>query len=342
MADAAFYSELFVEGCCDMAAFALIFYEYCITLDREVALIWGRKFTGATVLFILNRYLALFKYPIYIVDLVPISDKLHHHQYPGQSVGNTALRCVDLVLYVAHLCHMPTVLENCAARGAARFCTSGDQHLPVLANVRREFCATDRLRVAQHGAPPHLYQVASNSLLIFTRSSVITADVLVLLITWWKTYDIRKLAAQTDVKVSLTSLILRDGTIYFLVLLYMNTIHIVLSLTGRFTFTITFEEPLTTILVSRFLLNLREVNEMRGSTDSADYDMSRPSFVRPLSEIAPEERHSLVASFIAPLGAPLAHSSFLADEPHGGPSGGYDDTELVGPVEDEQEAVHSA
>ena len=39
-------------------------------------MIWGRKFTGATVLFVLNRYLALFKYPIYIADLIPISDKV--------------------------------------------------------------------------------------------------------------------------------------------------------------------------------------------------------------------------------------------------------------------------
>ncbi|KAH9899782.1 hypothetical protein C8Q73DRAFT_663375 [Cubamyces lactineus] len=308
----ALYSRLFIEACCDMAAFALICYEYFITLDREVALIWGRKFTGATVLFILNRYLALFKYPIYIADLVPIPDESWK---------------------IALLVALPA-------------------SVPLATNIYL-YSQTYAANYAQpigcvwlNTVPVHVY----SSLLIFTRSSVITADVLVLLITWWKTNDIRRLAAQTDVKVSLTSLIVRDGTMYFLVLLYMNTIHIVLSLTGaciciqRFTFTITFEEPLTTILVSRFLLNLREVNEIRASGESTDYDMSRPSFVRPLSDIAPDEQRSHVASFIAPLGAPLTHTSFLAggEQFEQGQSGEHDDAELLGTPEDSRELAHEA
>lgn len=37
---------------------------------------WGRRFTGATALFLLNRYLALLKYPVYIVGLQALSDKV--------------------------------------------------------------------------------------------------------------------------------------------------------------------------------------------------------------------------------------------------------------------------
>ena len=36
---------------------ALVFYEYAITLGQEIDMFWKRKFTGATVLFMLNRYL---------------------------------------------------------------------------------------------------------------------------------------------------------------------------------------------------------------------------------------------------------------------------------------------
>ena len=41
---------------------ALLAYEYLITLDREIALFWKRKLTGASVLFLCTRYLALFSY----------------------------------------------------------------------------------------------------------------------------------------------------------------------------------------------------------------------------------------------------------------------------------------
>ena len=36
---------------------ALVLYDYLISLDQEVNLFWKRKFTGATVLFLLNKYL---------------------------------------------------------------------------------------------------------------------------------------------------------------------------------------------------------------------------------------------------------------------------------------------
>lgn len=38
---------------------AFLTYEILITFDREVALVWRRKFTGASVLFFLNRYLPI-------------------------------------------------------------------------------------------------------------------------------------------------------------------------------------------------------------------------------------------------------------------------------------------
>ena len=36
---------------------ALVFYEYAITLGQEIDMFWKRRFTGATALFLLNRYL---------------------------------------------------------------------------------------------------------------------------------------------------------------------------------------------------------------------------------------------------------------------------------------------
>ena len=41
---------------------ALVIYEYLITLRRETQLFWRGKWTGATVLFLFNRYLSLIVY----------------------------------------------------------------------------------------------------------------------------------------------------------------------------------------------------------------------------------------------------------------------------------------
>lgn len=38
---------------------ALFIYEYLITFSTEVQLFWEKTFTGATILFLTNRYMAL-------------------------------------------------------------------------------------------------------------------------------------------------------------------------------------------------------------------------------------------------------------------------------------------
>ncbi|KAH9846947.1 hypothetical protein C2E23DRAFT_890400 [Lenzites betulinus] len=141
------------------------------------------------------------------------------------------------------------------------------------------------------------------------RSCVIVTDVLVLVITWWRTYGTRKAAAEANIKVSLSTLILRDGTTYFLVLLAMNTLHIALTVSVRFTWIIALEEPLTTVLVSRFLLNLRAVDSNH-STDN----ITNPSFVQHPDGGVTGNPTRYAMSFIAPLGAPLRHGGSVLEE----------------------------
>ena len=39
---------------------ALLAYDHLLTLSGEIQFVWGRKFSGATVVFVLNRYVTLF------------------------------------------------------------------------------------------------------------------------------------------------------------------------------------------------------------------------------------------------------------------------------------------
>ena len=49
-------------------------YEYLTTLDREVELFWKGEFSGASILFFLNRYPALATYLYDLTIFLPMSD----------------------------------------------------------------------------------------------------------------------------------------------------------------------------------------------------------------------------------------------------------------------------
>lgn len=51
-------------ACLLISSEALLAFEYVITLDRELELIWERRTTGASVLFMLTRYTSLIAYGI--------------------------------------------------------------------------------------------------------------------------------------------------------------------------------------------------------------------------------------------------------------------------------------
>ncbi|TFY64157.1 hypothetical protein EVJ58_g2802 [Rhodofomes roseus] len=85
------------------------------------------------------------------------------------------------------------------------------------------------------------------------------AELLVLLSTWRHTYGLKKLARENNQEVSLTYLLLRDGTVYFglmfLLEIFASVGQYVTALAGAPGFVFALEA----ILLSRFILNLRRV-----------------------------------------------------------------------------------
>ena len=64
---------------------ALLAYEYIVTFEREVNLFWRQKITVATVLFMVNRYLALwtsfmnFPFHIPLQASTAVLSRIYHH-----------------------------------------------------------------------------------------------------------------------------------------------------------------------------------------------------------------------------------------------------------------------
>ncbi|KAJ2986088.1 hypothetical protein NUW54_g9908 [Trametes sanguinea] len=45
---------------CELVGITLLAYDHLLTLSGEIRFVWDRKFSGATVIFVLNRYVNLF------------------------------------------------------------------------------------------------------------------------------------------------------------------------------------------------------------------------------------------------------------------------------------------
>ncbi len=52
---------------------AFVVFDYLITFGQEVNLFWNRRFTGATLLFFVNRYVVLLLYTMNISGSAPLS-----------------------------------------------------------------------------------------------------------------------------------------------------------------------------------------------------------------------------------------------------------------------------
>ncbi|KAL4248667.1 hypothetical protein ABKN59_006252 [Abortiporus biennis] len=141
-------------------------------------------------------------------------------------------------------------------------------------------------------------------LTIFTRVFAIFYDALILIMTWMKTADIRRAFGNHRVctKYSIVMYLLRDGTLYFLCLMTLNVANLIAIKFKAFGGVPAISEVATSILITRFMLNLRGVYLTNDRTSSSgSFHSSKMSDIH------------FASSVVGNLGAPLVHSSEAAD-----------------------------
>ncbi|KAI0659907.1 hypothetical protein C8Q70DRAFT_1053716 [Cubamyces menziesii] len=262
-ADQEFFEEVIsdvyyftVDNICEVAGIALLTYDYLLTFSGEIQFVWSRKFSGATVVFVLNRYVTLFSKIV-----LPIST----FWWPNQTDQRLVAHGEKSLINTFNLSHL-------------RF-----HGLSTV--VEKEATLTQRS--------------GGDVISIVTHTCAIGADLLVIVLTWIKTYQMKKEASVLGSGAAFSSLILRDGTLYFGTMLVLNVVHlIVLQSTDTLDPLPIFVDVFTSILISRFMINLRQVAG-RGSDDlssaSRFQGTSRFSSVR------------FAADIVGDLGAPLEH-----------------------------------
>lgn len=69
----------------------LFFYECALTIKDEMRLFWKKKLTGATVLFWLNKWLAIVSYAILLVTSLKISGAVCHLSLSFQLLASNSI-----------------------------------------------------------------------------------------------------------------------------------------------------------------------------------------------------------------------------------------------------------
>ncbi|RDX52918.1 hypothetical protein OH76DRAFT_134940 [Lentinus brumalis] len=271
--------DLRLDALCSISASVLLFYDYLLTLDKEAGLFWKKKISGASLLFLCNRYLTLLTRVSATVDLcqyVPwaVFSGLRAHALSRHtplgilvfllSLGPDVVNLIKLANGVSGIFSGPVwAVESCAEGGA--------DIMPLPQQSCIDYARTSS---------------CDPKYVIISRCCLITADVILLLITWISLWRTVIYVSGKPTRLPFTKVLLRDGTIYFIIILTMNILHLAFALPSvsvshptegthsassrNFSQITVFTKPITAILVSRFLIDLQEANQRSAMVPSDD------------------------------------------------------------------------
>ncbi|KAL1940881.1 hypothetical protein VTO73DRAFT_7922 [Trametes versicolor] len=274
------YNSLYVDNRCLIGVMALLAYEFLITFDQEVEMFWVRKMTGASVLFLSNRYLLLLGYILVMCEYIPMSDTMvkaqsviHFLQYlPWAAFSGLRAFALNgqswpLPTLIFLLSLMPMGVNF--AQYSFGLTGSHDPTFGCLVEVN--------LTVPQAKTHAVRYSPNTSAVTILSRVPLIVADILVIAVTWF-TMRRRVLRDEPGFRspLTLSTILLRDGTIYFIILLILNVLHLTLTMISLVipfdpsSQVTTVTEPVTAVLVSRFLIDLQTASRKTLRLDSQD------------------------------------------------------------------------
>ncbi|KAH9916980.1 uncharacterized protein BXZ73DRAFT_24368, partial [Epithele typhae] len=263
------YDRLLVENYCIIASSALIIADYFFTLPEEIERIWRRRFTGATIIFFITRYAAVLERIVLLVSvLLPtVEDKVILF-FPSRCVP--VLRLDDTMTNISYLSFGLFALLR--VRGIWLDNSIPLYFLALLTPIRPIISIYSQVHYTPIafgaplygcGAAYHLDSDAYYRLNYVSRAVGIAIDITVIALTWYKTFGIKRDSRRLGLRAPYVTLLLRDGTLYFVVILAVQIFSII-SLSVGSTFVLFdvwpfFEQVFTALSLYRFMLNLRGV-----------------------------------------------------------------------------------
>ncbi|TCD62758.1 hypothetical protein EIP91_006430 [Steccherinum ochraceum] len=285
--------EIIAANYTHIAVAAVFLYDTLLTLPKEIDQIWLSKFSGATILYFVNRYCLLAQKILIFMQLFPwgsINVRLAFTMATDSSFHScTAISWTNEILLVATFLVIALFFS-------LRIYAIRDRNLSEAVAVLALGCVLPALG---------LYQQATISLTVVRvpilgfvlcdekstisfdiysrlatagRVTITVSDLLVLILTLIKTFKIRRLAAEHDLRTPLVTLLLRDGSLYFAAIFTFNLLDIVLLQVGAFGAVADVVTTFSVILIARFILNLRTVHRRGDDSISSRAEFSSIRF----------------------------------------------------------------
>ncbi|TBU42231.1 hypothetical protein BD309DRAFT_866752, partial [Dichomitus squalens] len=195
---------------------ALFVYDFILTFESEAMLFWmGRYLSGATVLFLLNRYSTLASQ---IVGVLPYPSSVETH---SECIHSTRTSYIALVVVTA-LQYLPWAAFS-ALRSYAlcpdlyRWPVSASvfalSSVPIITNMWGDLYRFSVVSDPVSGMEVTTPVSASTriQLAVATRSSLIASDLIVLCVTWYRTYESAKLSIRGLGRRSFASILCLNG-----------------------------------------------------------------------------------------------------------------------------------
>ncbi|EMD37587.1 hypothetical protein CERSUDRAFT_154305 [Gelatoporia subvermispora B] len=238
-----------------LASCVMLFYDIALTFGDEVEKIWKQRFTGATVLWFMNRYLS----PLgYIVIIVSFNDP---------NWGKSA--CNHYVLY-------PEALKIVTASAVGTIFIL--RLYSIYSRSNKILVCFTLLLLAELGTkiwaftdgtalqlPPELVgciltgKSAPGKRIVYTWVAELVFDSIVFFATLYRTLSLYRSTHISEAQ-SLIGLIMRDGIMYFAVIFMSNLITVLIFLLAPDDLKVinaSFSTLITSLMVSRLMLNLR-------------------------------------------------------------------------------------
>lgn len=259
-------------------------YDVLLTFDRELSTIWRRRCSLMTIIYIVNRYSL-------IVNIVPMLIWGFDGYLSTMCMVTNSISAVTTTLPIIAV----------AGFGAVRVHAMWEQSLwlsiptfvlmltPAWTNIQATVATY--LEAIDPLPPPYGGCILATSntqlelrvLQSISRATPIAGDALILAVTWCKTYRNMREAQRLGVQTKLTNLLLQDGTFYFGIMFALNFAQLMLDTAGSNT-TLLFSLtpviiPMSSLLVSRFILDLRDISEAQngGTVFQSDLEFARGS-----------------------------------------------------------------
>ncbi|KAJ3528793.1 hypothetical protein NM688_g7946 [Phlebia brevispora] len=300
------YQQNLIYNYSAIASLTIVCYEFLATFRHEYELVWKRRWTGATWLFLANRcYNYPFGYFLAVLDSIPtITIALFSALRVFALLGRTYI----LAVFTFALGLVP-VAFNFYQISRATFYYVDD---PVLGSS----CYINYListSVVFDGKNYSVHTIMVLTHLTETLASLlstIAADVIAITITWIKTYRHVREASSAGANVDFGAALLQYGSLFFIVLFIVNLIDALILLAPSLQSADTvaaFTDVLPNIVLSRFLINLRQINAQESGSAARFSQFSPPNFRMPS-----------ISSIVGNLGEPLADNEddFEDDEDH--------------------------